>query len=83
MTPQPKQQEDIIDKMMQEYDCIFYPMCYRARALLYCPKKAGLEECEDYRSSPAPLTQNNNGDCFVICQHCGKITQVKCKETTP
>jgi len=52
MTPQP--QQNIIDKMMQEYDCIFYPMCVKARELLYCPKKVGKSDCEDYRSRPAP-----------------------------
>jgi hypothetical protein len=31
-------------------------------------------------SRPAPLTQNDNGDCLIICQHCGKVTQVQCAE---
>lgn len=32
------------------------------------------------RSRPAPLTQNDGGDCLVICQHCGKVTQVQCDQ---
>lgn len=31
-------------------------------------------------SRPAPLTQNDNGDCLIICRHCGKVTQVQCNE---
>lgn len=33
-----------------------------------------------HRSRPAPLTQNDGGDCLVICQHCGKVTQVQCDQ---
>lgn len=37
-------------------------------------------EKEKARSRPAPLTQNDGGDCLVICQHCGKVTQVQCDQ---
>ncbi len=33
-----------------------------------------------FQSRPAPLTQNDNGNCLIICRHCGKVTQVQCAE---
>ena len=39
MTPEPQ----------KEFDCIYYPMCHKAYELLYCPKKARGDVCEDYR----------------------------------
>ena len=32
-------------------------------------------------SRSSPLTQNDNGDCLIICRHCGKVTQVQCNES--
>ena len=54
-----QQQPNIIDEMMKEYSCIFYPMCYKARELLYCPQKVGKSKCDDYRQYlPPTLTQH-------------------------
>ncbi len=43
-------------------------------------EKSIFESIYDTRSGPAPLTQNDTGNCLVICQHCGKVTQVKCAD---
>jgi hypothetical protein len=54
-----QQQPNIVDEMMKEYSCIFYPMCCKARELLYCPQKVGKSKCEDYRQYlTPPLTQH-------------------------
>ena len=31
-------------------------------------------------SRPALLTHDEAGNCLIICRHCGKVTQVQCKE---
>jgi len=49
-----QQQPNIIDEMMKEYSCIFYPMCCKARELLYCPQKVGKSKCDDYRQYLTP-----------------------------
>jgi hypothetical protein len=53
MSSDKEPKDSLIDEMMEKYSCIFYPMCFKARELLYCPKKAGKQECEDYRPRPA------------------------------
>jgi hypothetical protein len=49
-----RQQQNIVDEMMKEYSCIFYPLCHKARELLYCPQKVGKSKCDDYRQYLTP-----------------------------
>ena len=37
----------------EEFDCIHYPICHKGWELLYCPKKAKGEDCQDYKSRVA------------------------------
>jgi hypothetical protein len=67
------QNNSLVDEMMQDYDCIFYPMCHKARVLLYCPKKAGKTECEDYRS-----LFPSNRTCYIHCKTCKQTITTHC-----
>jgi hypothetical protein len=83
MTPQPQQQhvrwfgrsEDDPNRLLiieDEHSRVF--LDYPLREELYAVINS---------SRPAPLPHTDTGDCLVICQHCGKVTQVQCKEQAP
>ena len=67
-----QQQPNIVDEMMKEYLCIFYPMCCKARELLYCPQKVGKSKCDDYRQYLTPS----------LAQHYAEIAKIKGKSVS-
>lgn len=65
--------------MTDKFDCRYYPRCNIAMDLLYCPKKTGNRDCEEYVSIPErdPIRLNTQPEgCY--CWDCQRYEQKEC-----